>query len=255
MDFIKHCYKQPFISKVILRADFGSSPLDRLDECKKFTDSIADLYPHVTPTKLIDVHVNIDNGTEGVKHEEQGTHWAFKREIDSNSQAVLAPTCLSLEFGPGEHKSFMTLFGQFTMLTTKLAEAYGERDFDRIGLRYVNEIRLPGKALDWENMISDDLVAATLSPTLKGGRLLRSMHQQMELHGEDHIQFTYGIFNTDYPAPVVQRHFILDVDCSRTGVIPKNEALACVKNLNHLANAVFERSIKEGLRDYMEIVT
>lgn len=248
------CYKQNFLSKVILRADFGTHPQQLDAEIAKFSKGIAAVFPHSSSNPLMHLHVEVGGAEgDGVKHTNVGTHWAYTKTPTATAQVVLQPTFMALEYGPGDYDSFNSFVVEFELLLAQLFEVFGEFPLDRVGLRYVNEIRLPGKALDWAGMIRENLVSAVLTPAVAGGRLLRSMHQVVELHGEDQVLLNYGIFNPDFPAPAVQRFFILDIDCSRSGVIHKAEAIACVTQLNGHAVVAFESSIDDGLRDRMEI--
>lgn len=248
------CYRQDYLSKVILRADFESGLVGSLAERSQFSDQIALLFPHVSSLSMMELQIEMgEAGSNDVKQLNKGSQWTHRKSVDGTAQACLGPGHLTLEYGPGDYESFDAFFNEFKVLIEKLEECFGAFDLNRIGLRYVNEIRLPGRALDWKGIIRPELVAAVLAPAVTGGRLLRSMHQVVELHDEDQILFNYGIFNPDFPAPVVQRFFILDIDCSRAGCIPVAEALSCVKQLNAHATATFEASIDGGLRETMGV--
>ena len=250
------CYVQNFLSKVVLRADFGTHPLKFDAEVSKFSAGIVDRFPHVSSNSLLHVHVEVGGpavGGGGVKHTNVGTQWVYTKMPTGTVQVILEPTFIALEYGPGDYESFIAFVAEFSLLLDQLYSAFGAFPLDRIGLRYVNEIRLPGKALEWSGIIREELITAVMAPAVTGGRLLRSMHQVVELHGEDQVLFNYGLFNPDFPAPVVQRFFILDIDSSRSGVIQKDEAIACVNQLNGYAVVVFESSIGDGLRDVMEV--
>lgn len=249
------CYEQNFLANVVLRADFSSRPLSLDERVTKFAEGIAKVFPHVSSVPMVELHFEVSNleGGGGVKHTNVGTRQVFKKTPTGTMQVVLEPTFLALEYGPGDYESFKTFSAEFDLLLDQLYSVFGAFPFDRIGLRYVNEIRLPGKALDWSGIIREELVTGVLAPAV-GGRLLRSMHQIVELQGDDQILFNYGIFNPDFPAPAVQRFFILDVDCSRTGVIQKAEAIDCVNQLNSLCVLTFESSIGKGLRNAMRVV-
>lgn len=249
------CYRQNFLSQVILRADFGTSPIELLSERTKFTDAIAKKFPHVSQKSLVSVQFEVTPGEPGnVKHTPIGNQWTHTKTVAGTAKTVLSTQFLSLEYGPGDYESFDAFFKEFTFLTKQLTKTFGAFPLDRIGLRYVNEIRLPGKAMDWEDIVRKEMVTAVTTPSATGGRLLRSMHQVVELHEQDQVLLNYGLFNPDFPAPAVQRYFVIDVDCSRTGVIPINEALTCVKKLNDRAGEVFESSIEDGLREIMGVI-
>ena len=203
---------------------------------------------------IMEMKVNMTPEGGGFEHRIMGTQWVHRKTVDGTAALTLASNYISLEYGPGDYSTFDAFFSEFAFLITTLSDDFGTSEVDRIGLRYINEIRLPGRALDWDGIIRDELVAAIKAPAVANGRLLRSMHQVIEQHGDDQVILNYGIFNPDYPAPVVQRFFILDVDCNRQGLIQTTEALACVRQLNVLATEAFESNIDDGLRKFMEVV-
>lgn len=254
MPTLETCYSTNYLAKVILRADFGSNPTGPLEEATAFADKVAHLFPHSVKNSLVEMQVNITENGNDVAHKHVGTQWTLTKAIGSTMTVSLQPTFLSLEYGPGDYVSFPAFFAEFQLLIDKLTEAFGNRSFDRIGLRYINEIRLPGRALDWNGIIHSRLVGAVLTPALENGRLIRSMHQIVERHGENQIHFNYGIVNPDFPAPVVQRFFVLDIDCSREGVLNRSEALDCIQQLNDLATLTFESSIEQGFRQILGVV-
>jgi uncharacterized protein (TIGR04255 family) len=248
------CYEQNFLAKVILRADFGTHPIAFDAEVTKFSSGIAATFPQSSSNLLMRVDFDVaTEGTSGIKHTKAGTQWIHRKSPSGTAQVVLEPTFMALEYGPGDYESFDAFLTEFTLLLNQLYDVFGEFPLDRIGLRYVNEIRLPGKALEWSGVIREELVNAVMAPAVPGGRLLRSMHQLVELHGDDQVLFNYGIFNPDFPAPAAQRFFILDIDCSRTGVVQRNEAIACIKVLNNHSTVAFESSIGDELRKIMGV--
>jgi len=248
------CYDQNFLSKVILRADFGTHPIALGAEVTKFSNGVAATFPHISSNLLMRVDFDVaTEGTSAVKHTKAGTQWVHRKSPAGTAQVVLEPTFMALEYGPGDYQSFEAFLAEFTLLSNQLYDVFEEFPLDRIGLRYVNEIRLPGKALEWSGVIREELVSAVMASAVPDGRLLRSMHQVVEQHGDDQVLFNYGIFNPDFPAPAVQRFFILDIDCSRTGAVQRNEAIDCIKSLNNHSTVAFESSIGDELRKIMGV--
>jgi hypothetical protein len=84
--------------------------------------------------------------------------------------------------------------------------------------------------------------------------MARSLHQLIALRGDISVILNYGIKNPEYPNPVARRQFILDLDCYVSGVIESGEAEQQIKDVNALAEYVFEHSIEQGLRDKMGTV-
>jgi uncharacterized protein (TIGR04255 family) len=248
------CYKTNFLTKVIVRADFASHDLGQLDNHDSFAASIASDFPHVEKGQLVKMAFTMGLGNSGANKQETAPQFTYKRKIDGTVSLVLGPTFMVLEYGPADYSSFEEFFACFSKVFSALKESFSVPQVDRIGLRYINEIRLPGRATDWEGIISADLISSVRSANMSDSRLLRSMHQVIQRVGDCQITCNYGIVNLDFPAPAVERHFILDIDCNRDGLLESADALTSVKKLNDLATQMFESSIDNGLRDKMEIV-
>jgi uncharacterized protein (TIGR04255 family) len=247
----QHKYGRDFLTLVVLRVDFPSSPLTLTSEPSDLTRAIQERFPHTTTTPLRDVTVNMTETGADVKESENGTQWVHRPAVDSTKGIALRPTFLSLEFGPADYQGFTDFRDLVEFLLNALQKA-GVKEFSRIGLRYVNEIRLPGRALDWAGVIDEKILTAVLARPMANGRMQRSMHQICEIHDDDQLVLNYGLVNPDFPAPLVQRHFVLDIDCVRQGSVLLAEAIERVQALNDLATSAFESCIGEKLRLEME---
>lgn len=248
------CYKKNYLSKVILRADFSHRPIGALTEKSPIAELITDKFPHVSSNPLVEMTFNMTQEGGGIGQKPLGSQWRHSKTAGGTVAATLAPTFLALEYGFGDFTKFDDFYAEFSFLLESLAKTCDVTEVERIGLRYVNEIRLAGNALDWDDVLSKNIVAVIKTPVIPDGRLLRSMHQVSELHGDDQVLLTYGLVNPDFPAPVVQRFFVLDVDCSRQGLVLIADALGRIKRLNELATEAFENAIDEGLRKIMGVI-
>ena len=153
-------------------------------------EKISKIFPHVSSTSVVELQLDLGMvGRSDVQHKSVGTQWSFVKTAVGTAQVILQPTFISLEYGPGDYESFQAFSDEFNFVIDQLGTSFELFPLDRIGLRYFNEIRLPGKALDWSGMVRDELVTSVLAPAVTGGRLLRSMHQVVELHGEDQVLF------------------------------------------------------------------
>jgi uncharacterized protein (TIGR04255 family) len=248
------CYERDFLSRVILRADFTGSPISLPNEPSEFTRKVADRFPVATSTPVRDVMFNVtDVGGAIVNNHDRGHQWSHRKSVDGTIVVILEADFISLEYGPADYKGYAQIAEDFAYIADALGESFGIPEFSRVGLRYINEIRLPGRALDWDGVIAPGLISTTLHRVVADGRLQRSMHQLCELHGDDQVLLTHGLFNPDFPAPLVQKHYIIDIDCSRNGQISAGDSKAVVKRLNSLAASTFEGCIDEKLRKEMGV--
>ena len=247
------CYERDFLSRVILRADFNASPIALTSEQSEFTRKVADRFPVAISNPVRDVMFNITEIGGDIVNKDRGHQWTHRMSADGTIVITLEADYVSLEYGPADYKGYSQIAEDFAYVADALSESFGIPEFSRIGLRYINEIRLPGRALEWDGVIVPGLIANTLHRVIPDGRLQRSMHQLCELHGDDQVLLTHGLFNPDFPAPLVQKHYIIDIDCSRNGQISAGDGKVVVKRLNTLAAATFEGCIDEQLRKEMGV--
>lgn len=246
------CYRQDFLTMVLLRVDFPPTVLGT-EERNAFAVKIAEKYPHVSSNPLREVMFSVTEAGGDLTHRDLGTQLTYRKSVAGTITLVITQDSMTLSYGPSDYSGFAPFLEEFSFALNAAADAFKIHQFTRIGLRYINEIRLQGRALEWGGVIEDGLLAAVLTPALAGGRLQRSMHQVSEIHDDDQLLMNYGLVNPDYPAPLIQRHFVLDIDCSRQSVVNFSETIDCVKKLNALGSATFERSIGEELRKIMGV--
>lgn len=246
------CYQQDFLSMVILRVDFPSASLG-VEERGPFAVKIAERFPHATTLPIRQTTVSMQANEPEVTHEDIGQQSTYKKTIAGTIQLVLTNDSLTLQYGPADYTGFANFLDEFNYALNLLSDSFKVAEFSRIGIRYINEIRLPGRALEWKGIIAEHLINSVFATALPNGRIQRSMHQLSELHDGEQLLLSYGLVNPDYPAPLVQRHFVLDIDASRSGLIAHGEINDCIKKLNGLCSTTFERSIDQELRDIMKV--
>jgi uncharacterized protein (TIGR04255 family) len=247
-------YNKTFLKQVILRLDYARLAVLQTDQETPFTQDMRARYPVVTSNPTTQFSVSLASG--GVNFGQQGLGWVRIHKTENGSRtATLAPDFLALEYTGETYQHFDELREQVGFMLHSFRHHFDAVQFTRIGLRYVNEITLAeGAALDWDGLINANLVTSVKAGLLNGLRMARSLHQLIALRDDISVILNYGINNPDYPNPVARRQFILDLDCYASGVIESGEAEQRIKDVNALAEDVFEHSIEQGLRDKMGTV-
>lgn len=137
---------------------------------------------------------------------------------------------------------------------------------DRVGLRYINEVRVPGAAedaSDWQDFIARDLLAAARLAT---GQRIRTMQLALHLDRgsgaellmrsgllEGHIVDDTGPLRLPSP-PQDGYFFLIDIDSFWSRAAAYDEwrttaALGIADRLHDPIDALFESCIQERLRD------
>ncbi len=250
-------YDKNYLTKVILKLDFGPIPslLDPTGE-SGFTNLIKEKYPVLNPKPTTTINVNVGPGGPVVQQQISGMIWEHKPKSDSSKSVFLSNTFLSTEYGKNEYDHFPAFFEEIEYLFSKFQSIYHLSSINRIGLRYINEVNFEeGDPLDWSGFIAEDKIKGVLSGFNKDSmNLLRSMHM-LHLKKENMIlSLNYGIFNSEYPNPVARRNFLIDLDGSISNQIPSDQVLESVHQLNALCEEAFEDCIGDGLREKMGVI-
>lgn len=250
-------YKKNFLTKVILRLDFGSIPALRGEApTPEFSKLIEERYPHVIAKPTTTLSVNV--GPEGTKvaQEVTGIIWEHRKSQESNRTVSLSHDFLSAEYGANEYEHFPEFLNDVGFLLEKFRALYQPASISRIGLRYINEIALnEGHPLDWDSLINPALIRGVMAVFDKDSmKMLRSAHVLHIKKDDLSLLFHYGLFNSEYPNPVSRRHFVLDYDGSVADQLPFDEVIATFTQLNKLCEDMFEQSIEDGLRAKMEVL-
>jgi uncharacterized protein (TIGR04255 family) len=193
---------------------------------------------------------------QAVNFGQQGGGWVRIHKAQDVARTVtLAPNFIAIEYGAEAYKHFDELSEQIAFILTSFRRHFGAVQFTRIGLRYINEITLPeGSPLDWDGLINRDLVTSVKAGLVADFRMTRSVHQLAALKDDVSVTLNYGINNPDFPNPVARRQFVLDLDCFVSSLVESNEAEDWIREVNKVAETVFESSIDDGLRNRMGIV-
>jgi uncharacterized protein (TIGR04255 family) len=247
-------YQSTFLSQVILRLDYGRLVALQIDRESPFTQDMRARYPVVKSSQATQLSVTM--GAQGMNVGQQGSGWMRSHATENAQRTVtLAPDFLAIEYGAGQYRDFAEFREQAAFVLQTFRKHFGAVQFNRIGLRYVNEITLnDGGPLDWDGLINSALVTSVKAGMVNGLRMTRSIHQLIAIKDDITVILNYGINNPDYPNPVARRQFILDLDCYISGLIESSDLERRISDVNTLTEVLFEHSIEDGLRSKMGII-
>lgn len=242
------CYGNSFLKQVIARIDFAA-PLEKLDKGPptRLVTPIAKHFPIIEPTEVVMQEVSVN--TDGVSHrhttERQWNY--FSRERDR--QLTLSPTSAIIQYT--KYTTYDETKAQFSALVDALGVVFPGTMVARFGLRYINQIDIAGEdATLWNEYINDELVSAR-SFFADDGILTRLVSISELKYGQVGIRFQYGMPNPDFPAPIKRPLFIIDIDASVAEAHELGHSLAYMDEAHVRVQSIFERSIKQTLREKM----
>ena len=220
----------------------------------EFSNRIAAIYPIAVGQPTATLSVNIGPMGSGINQQVTGVQWHHRKVEDGTCVVALAPEFLAIEYGRGDFDHFPPFRAEVQAIMAVLQEIYHIPIFNRIGLRYIDEISIPeGNPLDWAGLIAPDLITSVKACLQEGMDMVRSIHQLHARRNECTLVYNYGLHNPDFPNTLARRSFVLDFDCSRSGVAA-GEALQAIDDINNFCESIFENSIEDGLREKMGII-
>lgn len=239
-------YQKNFITEVICRLNFSYiSSIDK-EEPPKFLEKVKPLFPRLEKG----VEINLDlKGIKGVSLKKQSRKWTFL-DKEKNKKVTLGPEFMALIFN--RYNDFDEFKEIWENVYNILLEVYKIEFFDRLGLRYINQIELKkGNPLIWKKLINKHLVTNLESfPDLKAD-IVRSMHQTIFNIDGTKINFNHGIFNEHFPDALSDKKYILDYDCYCDVMIDPSEVNDKISEFIKIIYDLFEKSIEDNLRKIM----
>lgn len=248
-------YTSNFLEKVILRLDFDDVSFAKLNDYVEHIESVFDVN---SAKNGFEGTINIDV-TQGVV--EQTKQELSVKEFTStdkpNKKITLCQKWITLEYSSRSYTDSTELISDIDGFIQPFVEILGVKLINRVGLRYINQIVAPSNEapLSWEEYIKPELVGSLSFAKSKEAAISRNFTQQFYKLPSADLVFSFGVWNDDFPNPIVSKTFILDYDCAST--IPRETSDVTlrteIKGYNEIVEEFFESSITQSLRDLMGV--
>jgi uncharacterized protein (TIGR04255 family) len=244
-------YQRNFLSSVVARIDF--SPILKItsDSISNFQDGIRTVLPQYEAQGMTAIEVS-QKIVGGIPREET-VQFPFPRHIFRREDGAYS---LSLEFNAlwlecsryTTYEAFMEIFVQAYQLLTN---NYAPINVTRLGLRYVNFIT-PGKGnpLDWSNLIEPTLTHFLDTVVEDKTKLSRALTRAFYVEEDYVISVAYGFFNSQFPAKIAEKEFLLDFDC-HTKVVEQQDVISQLNNYHSQIQRLFEKCVLPNLKTLM----
>jgi len=246
----KKKYKNNYLTQVICQFVFDENELINDKSLKEYRERLGDGYASLSSIVQQGIIIE-DNGSDITTEKDQTTVWEIlssdnnhKITINQQSFAITFTSYTKLRDLAGiiEH-AHGVFFEQFNTIQT----------INRLGLRYINQIRVDDTEVDWSRYIAPELTA---SFNFEGAeKVRRSMHTMIFVESEDlAVNFNYGIYNRYFPAPITENEFIIDLDAYTPFSIKVENPVERLKEFSKVLAIYFESSITDALRENMEVI-
>lgn len=249
-------YEKNFITQVIVRADLRENSVPMVQPEERIL-AAAEGYPVRDRLNRTRSEVHVRKTPQGPVKDTRTVNFIennFWTE-DKSRRIALCSEYLFVE----EHRyeGYEPLRDTFLEMLDAMAEQYPTLMLKRLGMRYINEIKLPeadagpGLGADfWERYINP-LLLGGLRFAANDGALARHMCTTELNYGTDRATVRYGIFNSAYPKPNQKREFIVDVDTYCQTALAVSTVPAKLDEYHRAACSVFEAAVTDALRARM----
>ena len=244
-------YESNFLTNVIVRADFVK-PLEIEEVEPDLNKIILKNFPRLEPRKLLRIRSELKVEPESKYQVEAGkesTEWNYFGK-NRDKKVTIGPTFFSLHYIQS-YSSFHNLCDEFFELMEAFLKTYSDVQVNRLGLRYINEINLPGpEPLKWDGYLNEKLLSA-LSIVEDEGIVARGFSELILNKGDMMLNFKYGMHNPDLPAPIKKKIFVLDYDAYFTSLQEIGDIKSNLEAAHDEIQKLFEDNIEDRLRDIL----
>lgn len=243
-------YKNNFITEVVLRIDFETSvDLLRGHLPENMERAILKYLPDVETKDLSTQKVSIEGSPDKVKVEvDKFKQFTFYGSGKKNRLSITRNAMFSqfkLYF------SYEKFVAPFLSALSALHDNEKEIKYKRIGLRYINNIKVPGDdPLDWSLYLKKNLLS--IFDVLENKKEITRAFHILESNDDDFsLKFQYGMHNPDYPSQIRQKIFVLDFDAYKTGSLTQEDVVEKLAPMHNKIEGLFEKCITKNLRSIM----
>ena len=249
-------YKKNFISNFIIRLDLDTI----LDEGNydKILELLTTDYPINEKVDIQNRNIVFDENSENpqpvlsdpeIKIRNILYNTDRNERITINSDSILYETL--------KYSSFSKIKPILEKIVLSLKDNYGIKNFNRIGLRYVNLIKKPIKSkkdiFNWNGYINSKLLFAT--DFIDTEDILQQIYTlEFKLDSERDLQcrLQFGIPNRNMPADLMEKIYLIDIDGFTNSMVEQEDALDILNTIHEKNIEVFEKCIDDELRREMD---
>lgn len=243
------CYKNPFLSKVIVRIDFTAT-IQSLST--KLNQQVSDvILSHFPIPESKEAYINEFTFSNGKKSERvtKQVHYFFHGK-ERDKLVCITPEFLYLEIK--KYETYNKLKEEFFLVVDALSNQV-DFSINRFGLRFINQIKLEEQDIfNWSSYLDEKLLSM-LDISEDKSLISRSFSNHSQQYDDGMmLNFQYGMHNPDFPSRIKKKIYILDYDAYYQGKMDIEDLKKTI-DLPHLRiETLFESCITQKLRDKME---
>jgi hypothetical protein len=242
-------YKNDYLSQVIIKVDFAMDLVSiQKDLNSDLIKVILNYFQVPEPRKMIGRKFQISN-QKIESSKEESMEWRYFNR-DHTKLLTLNPMFMVIDYK--KHVEFDNVKKEFIDILKSLFDSELNIQISRFGLRYINNIELnENDPTNWTKYINKNLLS--IFNFYEDSQALSRILNHIEFNFDDlKLRFQSGVRNSDYPATIKRKVFVLDLDCYYNGLL--NDVYAVEDKASRAHDKIYEifdKSITEKLKKMM----
>lgn len=239
-------YQKNYLSDVIFRVDFPLILEISKEAPEKFQKEIIAEFPILEAVKQYGFHIEA-NEDSPISTPLDKTVWRFKNK---EGDLIIELDEKFLVVNAKKYVDYSSFKERVARILEAFYKTYPSTVVQRLGLRYVNQIEIPGEEnfFEWAGYINEDLIK-NIDFVDDKATIKRTMQiLEIAVDRETKINFRAGIFNSNYPENITNKEFVLDYDCYTRTPLEQAVILTKLDSYNKVITEYFEKSIGDNIR-------
>lgn len=242
-------YKKNYLTNVIASIQF-IEPVDFLSE-KVLPDnikfSLKDNFPIYQ--SQITTSNNVFFGTNGIATNQNQIYQNIFYSLDRNETIIFNKNEISISFQ--KYKSYDEFKKKIFLPLQEVSKVNNSIVIGRTGLRYINAFPNLEQTYIYIKENFHSMIGAQFNSLINESNLTRNVNIIEYLFDDIKLRIQSGIFNQNFPAPIVNKQFLLDFDAYLDlphFLISENENF---EKLHSIIETKFEELISDSLKDFL----
>lgn len=241
-------YKKNFLTDVLFKINFSILLSLNNETPEEFQKKIIEDFPVLEPIQGVDI--KIDLRLQSSTSTPIPITWTFS---NTDKSFLIELTSSSLAVINKKYKNIETFNAVVSKILNAFFSVYSQVLITRVGLRYINQIKLDEKDFfEWKNYLNGSLISH-LSFIEKPEVIRRSFNRfDLKIDDDTNLLFQYGIHNETFPEKITKKEFALDFDCYSQIQVEKEQVMAKLDEFHKIIKDFFEKSIEDGFRKKLD---
>lgn len=245
-------YSKPLVKEAIIRIDLASQ-IESINKklSNKLYKNILNFFPIAEPQKSYQQQFEFTGKSIQGKGGIENTEWVFFTK-SRDHQFTINKSCINII--SAKYSTYENFSKSLKSIIIDFFDQYNDSTAIRIGVRYINILSLENDSsnpLDWSEYIEPNMIGIT-NYNLNKEYITRALNiLEFNFDGEN-VKLQFGVSNSDFPAPVKKKEFVIDIDCYNNGIFEYNDIINIIDNSHNRVQDFFEKTITNKTRELIK---